>query len=75
MCIYLCVCAYVCMYTYMCVYICEHMYVYMKEIHQDVNSGYFWMVAFSTFSVIRKLLLLATAKTKTKTNPNVIFKG
>lgn len=28
------------------------MYVYMKEIHQNVSSGYFWMVAFSKFSTI-----------------------
>lgn len=45
------------------------MYVYMKEIHQNVNSGYFWMVAFSKFST-RKLLLL----TKTPLL-DVIFKG
>lgn len=59
MCIYVCVCvcAYVCIYTYMCIYVCERMCVYMKEIHQNINSGYFWMVTFSKLSIIRKLLL------------------
>lgn len=47
-----CMCASVCIYTYICIYIYVCMYVYMKEIHQNVNSGYFWMVAFSKFSTI-----------------------
>lgn len=72
---YIClaICAYVCICTYICVYIYVCMYVYMKEISQNVNSGYFWMVAFSKFSMTRKSLLL-TKKTK-KTLINVIFKG
>jgi len=41
----------------------------MKEIHQNVNSGYFWMVAFSKFSMTRKSLLLTK-----KTLIDVIFK-
>lgn len=54
MCVYVCVCvcAYVCIYTYMCIYICERMCVCMKEIHQNINSGYFWMVTFSKLSII-----------------------
>lgn len=60
MCIYVCI--FVLMYAYICIYADTYMYVcmyvYMKEIHQNVNSGYFWMVAFSKCSMIRKLLLL-----------------
>lgn len=66
---YLCLCMH--MYIYMWVYIYVCMYVYMKEIHQNVNSGYFWMVAFSKFSMAGKLLLL----TKKKKPLDVIFKG
>lgn len=55
----------------MCIYMCERMCVYMKEIHQNINSGYFWMVTFSKLSMIRKLLLL----TKQKKAPDIIFKG
>lgn len=70
MCICLGICAYVCRCTYICIYIYVRMYVFMKEIHQNVNSGYFWMVAFSKFSMTRKLLLLTK-----KTLIDVIFKG
>lgn len=58
--VYICVqvCASVCMYTYICIYIYAFTCVYMKEIHQNVNSGYFWMVAFSKFSMTSQITFI-----------------
>lgn len=63
-CICVCVCASVCMYTYTYIYIYVCMYVYMKEIHQNVSSGYFWMVAFSKFSTISQSTFINQKKSR-----------
>ena len=57
MCVYLCSCMHIYIiriYIYVC------MYVQMKEIHQQVNSGYFWMVAFSKFPMISQITFISS---------------
>ena len=64
MCIYVCVCASVYIYTYTYIYIYVCMYVYMKEIHQNVSNGYFWMVAFSKVSTISQVTFINQKKSR-----------
>lgn len=54
--VYVYIRGYLCLCMHIYIYVC--MYVYMKEIHQNVNSGYFWMVAFSKFFMIRQITFI-----------------